>query len=328
MIGRRHNPLNLRYAAALLFVLTVVASATAQVDTLRANPNAVKLRRLWMRKGDREWIRRVGREVGGLGDLNGDSLADYAVSTSDTLDVYLGARPAPSLVPSQSIPITRATVSAVWKPLLGDHWGTGHRALGFSQMYDLVIYRTESGRIPDTPALRLPFQVAPNVRRWYGGLATADLDHDGYDELLVASPHDVVDGVEGSIVQLFIYRGGPNFSLDTPAVTLRDFEANDVNLEMSVLAADFDNDGDRHRVRGGILQSRRRTLHADQVLLRRREPHRVLADAGSRGAHQRAGPGCPVRGHRRRRRSRPAGVAGIHLPRQPCARRAAAIVHA
>lgn len=226
----------------LLLVVSFGASmlCTAQEDSVHANPSAVKLRRIWSVTGAPGAVKDVGQRVGALGDINGDHIDDFAVERRDTLDVFLGAKPAPSVVAFQSIPNTFVHISSHFAPTTGDHWGTGHSAIGLLQGLDFVLLRTESGRLDDTIALRWPRRVSDTFERALGGAVAADLDFDGYDELILAQ----WASSNGQRAEILIYRGGPNFQIDTPAVIIHEDELNESNGNYWVGVADVD--GDSH----------------------------------------------------------------------------------
>src|SRR5687767_12264787 len=90
-------------ALICLAVVLAVVDASGHQDSVRANPNAVKINRIWSITGSHEGQRQVGMSIGSLGDINGDSLMDFGVVRVGWTDVFLGGRPAPSNIPFQSI---------------------------------------------------------------------------------------------------------------------------------------------------------------------------------------------------------------------------------
>jgi hypothetical protein len=235
---------------ALLAAFTVVLAAIpalAQSDSIRPSPNAVELRPMWIKEGG-YWGAYYGTAIAPIGDINGDSLIDFAVNGIDSMWIYHGARPRPSTDASASYP-TRTTggIPHLQQRIHGDFWGTGHQAivmykLGTPYYPDLVVYRTESGRIADSPATRL-YRFNGADRTDFPAMTVADLDADGFDDLIVGSDKRVHDGVGDIVLELMIFRGGPDFSLDAPDLIIRDTEKHG-GTPLWLRTGDFD--GDRH----------------------------------------------------------------------------------
>jgi hypothetical protein len=134
-------------------------------------------------------------------------------------------------------------------PVVGDFWGTGHKAVGFQRswldretlrQYDwLRIYRTDSNRLETTPSLVWNGHDWKDTTRpcTVSGILAVDLDGDSDDELIcvMASVYGDRHG------ELWIYDGGPRFRVDTPSVVLRDPETNDDFFR--AYAGDIDGDG-------------------------------------------------------------------------------------
>ena len=128
----------------LLFIPCASIPVNAQNDTITANPNAVKLRRLWMIQGK---VRgdEVGTRVGGIGDVNRDLLADFAVFTPGVgVSIFYGDTAGPSTTPVRVFPTLLLSLGGT---VTGDFWGTGSKAVGLNGGYLLFIYRTEQGRL-------------------------------------------------------------------------------------------------------------------------------------------------------------------------------------
>lgn len=146
----------------------------------------VRLRNIWQQQGDDHYFNNTGAASGSIGDINNDGLGDFVVSRGDTLDFFLGASPAPSNVPFQQKSAYEAGFGSTTPLAVGDFWGTRRQALCFRRYHpgegdDIVIYRTESGRLPDTAALLLSTRSAPDVSERYTQMSAADLDRDGFD---------------------------------------------------------------------------------------------------------------------------------------------------
>ncbi|MBS1911781.1 MAG: T9SS type A sorting domain-containing protein [Bacteroidetes bacterium] len=241
-------------AAVAGLLLGAVCGVHAQAsDTIVANPKAVLLHRIWMVRGGTTGQDRVGEGAGGIGDIDGDSISEFAVRFGKAAQwrVYKGARPAPSTTPIWTLD---SAAAAPAYPVVGDFWGTGHKAIGFGiyypsvqfdQRFFLAIYRTETGAIADTPALIMDPNrtMTPSVIPGIHDMYAADLDGDGADELIAVVYRLFRGNVESSNAEIWIYKGGPNFQVDTPTVIVRDPEANFGDMFYAAIA---DLDGD-HR---------------------------------------------------------------------------------
>jgi hypothetical protein len=231
-------------AVTMLAALLLISSGTtarAQEDTISRNPNAVKLNRIWTRQGWQGGYQYVGRGVAALGDINADGLADFAVEHRDSVEVFLGARPVPTGGPFQTKPTTEVFIREFISPI-GDFWGTGRKAVVLSQKFDLVVYRTESGRLADSPATRWRHVASENHRRYLGAADAGDIDNDGYDDLAIITTSLRLNNVPEYRAEIRLYRGGPDFSLDSADHVIRDTELND-GVNSYVKLGDLDKDG-------------------------------------------------------------------------------------
>jgi hypothetical protein len=239
----------MRLTALLLPALLTTLSLPlfAQGDTVTRNPAAVQLKRIWKLEGNVPGA-LLGAGVGSVGDINGDGVGDFAVSRDlpAMWMVFYGSRDS---IASQPV-WTMDTGNYALAPVVGDFWGTGHKAVGFQKttvnrqtlrLYDWIrIYRTDSNRLEQTPsAVWYAVSFRDTTQRAVVSDALAcDLDGDGDDELVVAIRHEYGQGAYG---QLWIYDGGPDFQVDTPSVVLRDPE---VNYYYRAYAEDIN--GDQH----------------------------------------------------------------------------------
>jgi hypothetical protein len=239
-----------RSIALLLPALLVILSLPlfAQGDTVTRNPACVQLRTIWKLEGKVAGA-RIGSSIGGVGDVNGDGLADFAV-LSDVpwqWQVFYGDSVAISSTPAW----TFDSATSEYPPVVGDFYGTGHKAVGFvvrrfigptsAPFWWLHLFRTDSNRLAATPAFIWP--VSPwkdtTIRALLDDLIAADLDNDGDDEMILALRW--VSG-EGRYGQIWIYDGGPDFQMQTPSVIIKDPELNEDFYRLH--AGDID--GDRH----------------------------------------------------------------------------------
>lgn len=232
-----------KYSRGFLLLLAVVACGAVRLgaqDIADGGRAAVKLTRIWTRLGTETM--HVGERVASLGDLNGDGLGDFAVQRYAALEVYLGARPAPSSTPTWVIDTSVVRLSPKDVAALGDFWSTGHRAVCLTQRFDIVVYRTESGVMADAPSARLTRERAGGWKRALDGMHAADVDSDGYDELIVASHRGANSSISDNHAEVWIFRGGPDFALDEPDYIIRDDEEH-LGSRAAVRCADIDGDG-------------------------------------------------------------------------------------
>jgi hypothetical protein len=107
----------------------------------------------------------------------------------------------------------------------------------------MPLYRTENNQIADTPFAIWDSwpAVHPGARVAVSDMVTLDIDNDHFDDLVVYAGvigHDTGRSTNGEI---WIYRGGPKFQVDTPAVVIRDDEENNdeqFNVKVGRLDAD------------------------------------------------------------------------------------------
>jgi hypothetical protein len=88
-------------------------------------------------------------------------------------------------------------------------------------LYDLDFYPIDSGRIAVSPSLHWHSRTN-DARLIAPRFHTADLDLDGADEFIIAVPNVVRDSVTTRNGEIWIYRGGAEFQMDTPTVVIRD----------------------------------------------------------------------------------------------------------
>jgi hypothetical protein len=206
---------------SLTAALTLAAPAMAQVDSIRARADAVALRPIWSRAGS-----RTGHAVAALPDVNGDGRAEYAVMDFSDLTWRVFALD------------TLARERVIWthrfpspKQLLhGDFLGNDRPMIvgtrefdssGLGTLYWLDFFDADSGRIADTPSMTRQAQAQGCLLRVERVLA-CDLDLDGADELIVSAAGSWCGDVISVTGEIWIYRGGPDFHVDTPTVIIRD----------------------------------------------------------------------------------------------------------
>jgi hypothetical protein len=205
---------------AVAAALTLAAPAMAQVDSIRARADAVALRPIWSRYGN-----QTGNVVADLWDINEDGRSEFAVED------YRGDWRIFSLdsLGDASVIWQRPGLSA--KPLVhGDIRGAGRHTLVYPRsqnsptlgtLYWLDFFDADSGRVADTPSMTRQAQAQGCLLRVERVLAR-DLDLDGADELIVSAAGSWCGDVISVTGEIWIYRGGPGFQVDTPTVIIRD----------------------------------------------------------------------------------------------------------
>jgi hypothetical protein len=211
-------------AALLLLVLSCTASAQS-IDTIKANPEAKPLRKIWQVTGGEFGGGRVGEGFGSVGDINQDGLEDWAVNwgADGVWRIYYGSDDSLSTTPVAVVD----TFGAVPKyPIVGDFWGTGHKAIGFSRgSYELWLFRTDSLRL-DTQAAAVvdPHKMSVYTTISPKEIVAADLDNDGDDELILFTSGTIRNGNISRKPEVWIYQGGQDFQVDEPTLILQDDE--------------------------------------------------------------------------------------------------------
>ncbi|MBX7216500.1 MAG: T9SS type A sorting domain-containing protein [Candidatus Kapabacteria bacterium] len=251
--------MNSRTILSLLLLAAASLPLYAQpvVEPITQNPDAVLLRRIWTITGNDG--DRVGQGCGPVGDINGDSITDFAVQygIEQCWKVFLGGSPVPSPVPIASIP-SLAPYPAF--PVYGYFYGDNRLLVGFGShtfksmngtsigFYQLKLYQpdVEHGLskepvmiVEPDPDMSVPLLlIAPSAA------IAMNIDGQRGDELLLA-----LNAVRrGDSVykrpEYWFYRGGSGFQVDTPDYVVRDpEEATDAQFYTAKL---LDIDGDRY----------------------------------------------------------------------------------
>ncbi|HVZ40966.1 MAG TPA: FG-GAP-like repeat-containing protein [Candidatus Kapabacteria bacterium] len=252
-----------RFLPRLAFACTLLLAPVllrAQGDTIIPAPNARELRIVWQVAGNIAGGSDVGAGVGSLGDIFGTGRSAWAVNFggAERWKVYRfdGGRIDTVLTPVVSLG-NYGPIPAY--PVVGDFWGTGHRAIGFGgrsrdtannklkYYYELHIYRTDSNRIADTEAaiLNTRRMNPPRQTGEPGAVLTADLNGDGADELLVLHSSLRLDTGLVDHSEIWVYRGGSAFQVDSPTVILTCPLSNIAGPRVTFATGDFDGDGHR-----------------------------------------------------------------------------------
>ncbi len=234
-------------STALVGIAPIRMSAQPVVQEITANPKAVQLRKIWEVTGGEFGGGEAGAGFGSIGDVNSDGIQDFAVHYGDLNEwhIYYGGPEPLDTTPAR---ILRGLGVVPGYPVAGDFWGTGHKAVAFPNIdakvaYGLSIFRTDSNRLHELPAAVLaPSKMVPPVRFSLRAFASADLDGDGADELILFIPGAYRNDVPFPRPEIWIYRGGPSFQVDTPTVVLRDDESSGGEGRQALYIGRWDND--------------------------------------------------------------------------------------
>src|SRR4051812_4958998 len=115
--------------AASITALTVCAMAQPG-GVITADPNAKQLRLIWMVKGNPVGGTSVGEGVGGLGDIFGIGRGAWAVNYG-ALKEWRIYRHDSANIAADTVPVWTFGHSGGFYPVVGDFWGSGHKAVGF-----------------------------------------------------------------------------------------------------------------------------------------------------------------------------------------------------
>ncbi len=241
-------------AATLAAVVAGLCGAVHAQGVITADPNAAPLRLIWKVEGQLGvGGERIGEGAAGLGDIYGTGMGAWGV--------YYGTEQRSRIFRHDSASIAKDTAAvqtfdSLQVLLSGDFWGTGHRAVVFATTnldqsgprtkyyYELHIHRTEGNRIEDSAAVVFNGRLLPMKYEYFpDDVRSVDLDGDGADELVMVWGGTVADTGIDLHPELWIYRGGADFRLDSPTVIVRHPL---LNAQVGISAQVGDFDGDHH----------------------------------------------------------------------------------
>ena len=229
----------------LLVTALLLASSTATpvrsqtVDSIKARPGAVALRSIFSLRGN-----GAGAAVASLWDLNEDGRVEFAVMELSTERWKIFG------IDSAHV-VRQLWQRQSWSPaplFHGDFRGDGSRMLVqvrerdtaiLGTLFYLDFFAVDSSRIADAPSMTWTSR-SPGIRLIACTFQVADLDLDGSDELIVASVASNRDGVSHRGGEIWIYRGGPDFQIDTPSVVIRDSIHNGTDYDLHIGRVDAD----------------------------------------------------------------------------------------
>jgi len=240
----------------LLLVLLLAAlslSHAQSVDTIKPNPDAVQLRRVWSVTGGEFGGGRVGRGCSNLGDIFGIGRSAFFISSGDTNLTRIYIWDTATQRPRQMGLIPQHGTRSGRSKLVGDFLGNGRQLLCLPYgeydsvtghfFYFLDFFEVSADTILDQWVLRFSdTAMRPPTRINPSDWAAVDLDGDSADELIL-----YMDGLWRNDVyeyhpEVWIFRGGPGFRLDSPTVVLRALEETDQNVRR-MWVNDCDGDG-------------------------------------------------------------------------------------
>ncbi|MEP7219771.1 MAG: hypothetical protein ABI876_12695 [Bacteroidota bacterium] len=225
----------------------------AQPETLiTKNPNGQLLHRIWTYFGltpeqhDVRDGRSVGAAVSSLGDLDGDGLGDFALYQADGWLIYFGNAGRIDTIPTQVC----TSFDHRQKPVVGRFWGGANKGIVFGRSFrsdsgfTMQLYHSTARRIDTVPAAMLNTRTSiPQIIVQPTDILAADLDGDGADELLLRCPRVQREGKGYEHAEIWIYKGGPTFTLDTPTVVLHDADSVGRWYSEQMVVGNFDDDG-------------------------------------------------------------------------------------
>ena len=234
----------------LLAAPSLLAIAQPVVEPITQNPNAVLLRRIWTITGSDG--NRVGDGCGPVGDINGDSISDFAVHFGELRQwrVYLGGSPAPTTEP---VWVGDSLLAGIGYPVFGDFFGDGRLMVGFNDLvsvnqgaaysYRLFLFSVENQQLnnnaTDTldPYTRNRLQVI-GPRHVFA----MNLDRSTGDELILCHVGMRVNNELRLNPEYWFYRGGASFQVDTPDYVVRDPDSTTDQGFFSAKVLDIDGD--------------------------------------------------------------------------------------
>ncbi|MCC7437364.1 MAG: T9SS type A sorting domain-containing protein [Armatimonadetes bacterium] len=237
----------------LLLLLLATPSTTLHaqpiIEPITQNPDAVLLKRIWTVTGsDGDY---VGDGCGSVGDINGDSITDFAVHFGRAAEwrVYLGATLSPS---TQPIWVYKAG-SAITSPIVADVYGDGRNLVGVgtfiqinngaSRSTQLRLFESTGTTLADTPiAIIDPYSRSQSIIFNPSVVAAGNFDGQVGDEVMVAGAYYRRNGKADRTPEVWFYQGGKGFQADTPTKILRDVEPTVSEQPYTAQVVDLDGD--------------------------------------------------------------------------------------
>ena len=264
----RSTASHIRFFLPLLGVLLLTGTSLLAQNQLVANPEAVKLRRIWTERGQAGTFEQYGYNIWGGVDISGDDTADFAVHQvrndqgQQVWYFYEGGNP-PKTEPFWQ----KDSVGSI-PPHVSDYWNDGRRFMmftfiyievvnDFSRYYDQIFLHevTDTG-VSEVPVYTIDFgKKEPALERFLlpRDIYVLDVNNDDVDDVIIPLLGTRVDTTRTADKdnQVWIYFGGENFQLDEPDVIIRDtHEVGDAH-NWTVRFFDFDGNGQMDMLLGG-----------------------------------------------------------------------------
>ena len=259
------TPSHISFLLPLLGAFFLTGTPLLAQNQLVANPEAVKLRRIWMHVEGHISFNEYGYNIWGGVDISGDDTADFAVyQRQDNIwYFYEGGNP-PKTEPFWQ----KDSVGSVFSPpYVSDYWNNGQRfmlltyayyledAEGFGRYYDqLFLHEVTDTGVSDIPAYEIDFgKKDPALERFLRDIYVLDIDNDSVNDVIITLSGTRLDTTRTADKdnQVWIYFGGEDFQLDEPDVIIRDtHEVGDAN-NWDVRFFDFDGNGQMDMLLGG-----------------------------------------------------------------------------
>ncbi len=246
----KYSPFSCFLFPVLLCALLFSPALSVAQNELVPAQGAVQLRRVWTQEGTHLAAGEYGYNVWGGVDLTGDSIADFAVYRNSDFSwlFYQGGNP-----PATS-PFMVWDSMGYGTPVVGDFLGNGEKTMVFLRGRTEVINQTTYYyTVPSFYALTTEGLVEEPYDtiefRAFRDVYAGNLDGESGDEFVVATKFDGSDQPG----RILVYRGGPDFTSDSPTVIIYDSGSagNNAPSNWQVRFADFDGDGRTDMVMGG-----------------------------------------------------------------------------
>ncbi len=168
---------------------------------------------------------RFGFTSAATGDLNGDGAADFAISSSDEVSIYLGRSGGVPITPARTIRNPGAPCFVAKESFggnlgaAGDYNGDGLADLSvgapclpslgglFYREGMVFLYAGSSGGVVDSPTTLLGFALDSHFGAGVGGFG--DMNGDGFEDLVVVQNSGILADGGYDTPPLFVYLGSP-----------------------------------------------------------------------------------------------------------------------